>query len=252
MTNTTHPVARRPSVGKRMTRRLRGLTGSDALIRAIGTCAYGYFNFVRKSSSMIFEPGNPFDLYGDDLPFIGTMWHGHHFILPFVRPDDAPVRVLISNHRDGTINAVMAERFGLEPIRGSGGRDRKLAVEKGAIRGLLKLKSSLEEGCTVVLTADIAKGEPRRAGPGVIALARMSGRPIVGVGLASSRRIVLENLERSVVNLPFSRMAAVSTPLIRVPREASESVLEEKRLELEEALNAATDRAYEIADQRAS
>jgi lysophospholipid acyltransferase (LPLAT)-like uncharacterized protein len=252
MTNTSQPIVRHASVGKRVSRRLRRITESDAVVRALGTCAYGYFSLVRKTSSLILEPGGPFDLYSDDLPLIGTMWHGHHFILPFVRPDEMKVRVLISNHRDGAINAIMAERFGLEAVRGSGGRDPSKAIEKGGVRGLLKLKSSLEEGYTVVLTADIAKGEPRRASLGVITLARLSGRPIVGVGLASSRKIVMDNWERSVINLPFSRIAAVATPLVRVPRDANDSVIEEKRLELEEALNAATDRAYEIADQRVS
>lgn len=219
-------------------------------MRAAGALAHGYFSLVRRTGTMVFEPVNPFDFYRDRLPIVGTMWHGHHFILPFIRPDEEPVRVLISNHRDGAINAIMAEKFGMETVRGSGGRNRKHALEKGAIRALLRLKSSLEKGYTVVLTADVPKGVPRRAGLGVVTLGRISGRPIIGVGLAASRRIVLNNAERSVIALPFSRMAAVLTPVIEVPRDADDSVLEQKRQELEEALNAATDRAYEIVDRR--
>lgn len=244
------PAGERPRPRRPIAKRLRRLGGSDGLLRVLGTCAHAYFRLVRRTGSMTFEPGNPFEAYRDHLPLIGTMWHGHHFILPFVRPDDAPVRVLISRHRDGAINAVMAERFGMETIRGSGGRDRARAIEKGAVGGLLKLKSSLDEGYTVVLTADISQGQPRRASLGVITLARISGRPIVGVGLAASRRVVMDNWDRSVVALPFSRMAAVCTPVIEVPRDADDSVLEEKRRELEDALNAATDRAYEIVDRR--
>ncbi len=253
MTSTSQPTrGRRRSFGARLSRRLGRFADSESVARMLGNCAYGYFRFVRMTSSMVYEPANPFEHYRDEFPVIGTMWHGHHFILPFVRPDDAPVRVLISNHRDGTVNAVMSERFGLEAVRGSGGRNPRKAVRKGAVRGLLRLKASLQEGYTVVLTADISKGQARRAGLGVVTLARMSGRPIVGVGLAASRRIVADSWDRSVIALPFSTMAAVSTPLVRVPRDASDSVLEEKRRELEDALNAATDRAYEIVGGRSA
>ena len=54
------------------------------------------------------------------MPIILAMWHGQHFLMPFLRPKDVPTKVLISRHRDGEINAVAVEALGIETIRGSG------------------------------------------------------------------------------------------------------------------------------------
>ena len=60
------------------------------------------------------------------------MWHGQHMLIPFVRPDPLRAKVLISRHRDGGINAIIAERLGLETIRGSGDHGREFH-RKGAV-----------------------------------------------------------------------------------------------------------------------
>jgi lysophospholipid acyltransferase (LPLAT)-like uncharacterized protein len=88
----------------------------------------------------------------------------------------------------------------------------------------------------------------RVVGPGIIRLARDSGRAIYPVALASSRRKVIDNWDRSTVNLPFSLIAGVVGDPVRVSANATEADLEEARRALEAALNAATERAYAIAD----
>ena len=52
------------------------------------------------------------------MPLILAMWHGQHFLVPFVRKPEHPVKVLVSRHRDGEINAIAAERLGVGTIRG--------------------------------------------------------------------------------------------------------------------------------------
>ena len=59
------------------------------------------------------------------------------------------------------------------------------------------------------MTADVPK-VARIAGLGVVKLAQHSGRPIYAVAMASSRRIELDNWDRSAINLPFSRMGLVA------------------------------------------
>jgi lysophospholipid acyltransferase (LPLAT)-like uncharacterized protein len=61
---------------------------------------------------------------------------------------------------------------------------------------------------------------------------------------------VLDNWDRSEINLPFSRVAIVVGDPIRVPTDADVQVLEQRRSELETALNAASDRAHALADGR--
>lgn len=79
-------------------------------------------------------------------------------------------------------------------------------------------------------------------------LASVTGRPIFPVALATSHRIVLDSWDRSAVNLPLSRGIIVVDDPIRVPAEAGPEILEQARRVLEHALNAATERAYAIAD----
>ncbi len=83
---------------------------------------------------------------------------------------------------------------------------------------------------------------------GIIKLAQASGRPIYPSAIATSRRIVLNNWDRTTINLPFGRGAGVAAEPITVPRDADDTALEAARLLLEERLNAATHRAYEIVD----
>ena len=106
---------------------------------------------------------------------------------------------------------------------------------------------SLAEGQSVALSADVPK-VARIAGLGIIKLAQASGRPIYPSAIATSRRIVLNNLDRTTINLPFGRGAGVAAEPLTVPRDADDDALERARRQLEDRLNAATRRAYEIVD----
>jgi lysophospholipid acyltransferase (LPLAT)-like uncharacterized protein len=107
---------------------------------------------------------------------------------------------------------------------------------------------SLIQGYTVALTADVPK-IARVAGLGVIKLGQYSGRPIYPVAIATSRRIELDNWDRSAINLPFSRVALVAGGPIIVERESDQAALEGARQSLQDELNRVTERAYEIADE---
>src|SRR5690606_9929171 len=95
----------------------------------------------------------------------------------------------------------------------------------------------------------IPHGKPRDAGMGVILLARLSGRPILGVAVATSRRRVLERTwDKTTINLPFGRAAVIISQPVRVPAEADDAEMERKRQELTAAIDAATTRAYALLD----
>ena len=107
---------------------------------------------------------------------------------------------------------------------------------------------ALDEGVFVCMTADISNLAPRRAGMGVVSLAKVTGRPIVPVAYASSRRIDLDSWDRATINLPFSRAACAVGEIVEVPADADDKTLEAKRLGVEDALNEATRRAHAIVD----
>jgi lysophospholipid acyltransferase (LPLAT)-like uncharacterized protein len=177
------------------------------------------------------------------------MWHGQHFLMPFVRLKgraNHKTKVLISRHYDGEFNAIVAEHLGIATIRGSGDTGGRFDL-KGGVGAFKAMFDALKEGWNVALTADVPK-IGRRAGEGVTKLAARSGRPIFAVAIASSRRYVMDTWDRSVVNLPFGRVMVVVEGPIYVPDSDDAEVIEQHRLQIERRLNAATARAYAIVD----
>jgi lysophospholipid acyltransferase (LPLAT)-like uncharacterized protein len=217
--------------------------------KSIGVLAAEYLRFVHLTSRTVTVPGDIYERAGPDLPVIIAMWHGQHFMAPFIKKPGYKGKTLISRHRDGEMNAVAAEWLGVETIRGSGDHGNGFH-RKGGVSAYLQMLEALSEGYNVALTADVPKVS-RIAGPGIIRLARDSGRAIYPIALASSRRKVLDNWDRSTVNLPFSLIAGVVGDAIRVSADATDTDLEAARLSLETALNRATDQAYAIADGKA-
>ena len=224
----------------------RRLTQKRWVQKTIGVAAAEYLRLVWMTSRFTMEPADPHRLYKREQPFILAMWHGQHFMLPFLRRG-FPFKVLISRHIDGEINAIAAEWLGVSTVRGSGDHGRRYHV-KGGVGAFKSMMEALADGWNMALTADVPKVS-RVAGPGIIKLASATGRPIFPVALATSRRIVLDSWDRSAINLPFSRGVTVVGDPIRVPAEAGPEILEQSRSALEQALNAATERAYAIADR---
>jgi lysophospholipid acyltransferase (LPLAT)-like uncharacterized protein len=225
----------------------RRIARTPAIQRFIGFLASEYLRLVWLTNRLTIEPADLYEIVEPHQPVIIAMWHGQHFMVPFLNRRHR-VKVLISRHRDGEINAIAAERLGIGTVRGSGDHGSRFNL-KGGVTGFKSMLDSLAEGWNMALTADVPKVS-RVAGRGIIKLAHESGRPIFPISLATSRRVVLDNWDRSEINLPFSRGAVVVGEPIRVPRNADTHVLQQARLALEQALNAATERAHAIADRR--
>jgi lysophospholipid acyltransferase (LPLAT)-like uncharacterized protein len=222
---------------------------SSAFQEVVATAGAWYLQLAWYTSRQIYEPAAIYDTF--KMPAILAMWHGQHFMMPFIKRNDGSHRakVLVSRHRDGEINARAAEKLGIGTIRGSGAHDG--GFHKGGAAAFTEMLDALAQGYNVAMTADIPK-VARVAGLGVIKLAQRSGRPIYAVAIASHRRIELNNWDRSAINLPFSRMGLVAGGPIYVPADADDATLEAARQRLESELNRVTARAYEIADRTGS
>jgi hypothetical protein len=227
-------------------RPLARITRSPAFQEVVGTLGAWYLSFVWRTSRHIFEPPTLYEQV--DMPAILGMWHGQHFLTPFIKRPGDRAKVLISRHRDGEINARAAHRLGIGTIRGSGAHNGEF-YRKGGYTAFGQMVDALKEGYNVALTADVPKVS-RVAGLGIIKLAQLSGRPIYPVAMASSRRKVLDNWDRTAINLPFGRVAVVAAEGITVAPDADNTALESARQMLEKELNRITARAYEIADRK--
>jgi lysophospholipid acyltransferase (LPLAT)-like uncharacterized protein len=227
------------------------IVASPTFQGAVGTAAAAYLKFVWRTSRATVDPPDVFDTA--ETPVIIAMWHGQHFMAPFIKPGDAEkfrAKVLISRHRDGEINAIAAERLGIGTIRGSGAHNGEFQ-RKGGAAAFTEMLRALEDGYNMAITADVPKIS-RIAGMGVVKLAQYSGRPIYPAAIASSRRIQFNNWDRSAFNLPFSRLALVAGNPILVPRDADAATLEAARQLVQSELNRVTAKAYATVDRTGS
>jgi lysophospholipid acyltransferase (LPLAT)-like uncharacterized protein len=187
--------------------------------------------------------------FAASAPVIIAIWHGQHLLAPFTRPRGQRVTAMVSRSADAEINALVLQKLGVEAERGSGGRDDRNQLKKGGARALIALKKSLDSGNNVAMIADIPHGTPRQAGLGIVTLARISGRPILPVALATSRRKVVErSWDKTTINLPFGRLAIAIGDTILVDAKADEAEMERKRQDVTALLNEVTAKAYRIAD----
>lgn len=225
------------------------LTSKPWIQKVVGTCAAGYLRLVRSTNSFSVDPPDIYDRINAELPVIFAMWHGLHLMAPFFKHERWRVKSLISRHRDGEINAIAAERLGIETIRGAGTRGRDIH-RKGGVIGFRHMTEALAQGCNVALTADVPKVS-RIAGRGIVELARVSGRPIYPVIPITSRYVELNTWDRSAISLPFGRFVVAVGEPIRVAADADPEAVEAARRAVEAGLNGAVERAYAILDGRA-
>ena len=214
----------------------------------LSSTAATYLRLVWATSRLTIEPTSPDVLFDRHAPLIATTWHSEAFLLPLLRPRAYPVDVMVSRAGDGELISRSLRKLGCGTVRGSGSTDPARMFEKGSVAAFRGLKAALDNQHSVLLTADFNAKTRGTVSPGVVALGRLSQRPIVPVVVVTSNRLRLGSWDRTALNLPFSRIVFVSADPILVPRRATESEAEDKRLEVERALIAITARAHAIAD----
>ena len=190
--------------------RLVWLTGRWRVIRAPG-----------------FEP-----YWNSTKPFILCFWHGRLMMLPCSWARAQPINILISGHPDGRFGADTITRLGIKTLAGSTSRGGF-----GAMRNLVRM---LKNGDCVGVAPDGPRGPRMRASMGAIALARLSGAPLVPLTYSCSRRRVINSWDRFVLAWPFSSGVIMWGDPLEVPGDADSAALETLRLELEERMNILT------------
>ena len=223
---------------------IRELGRTSWVQHTAGFIAAEFLRLVWWTNSFTYDPPNIYERIEPEMPVIVAFWHGQHFMMPFLKRKKYPAKVLVSRHRDGEINAIAAERLDVGTVRGSGDHGNSFH-RKGGVAAFKAMLKVLDERINMALTADVPKVS-RKAGLGIIMLARESGRPILPVAIATSRFKRLNNWDRSVSHLPFGRGVIAGSDVIKVPRDADEAAMEVLRVRLENDLNTLTHRAYAI------
>jgi 3-deoxy-D-manno-octulosonic-acid transferase len=220
-------------------------TAGGRVARLGGGSLIRYIRFVRRSSKVVYEPADAVARFEQHNPMIMALWHGQFLLLPALCPPTVKVKNMVARHGDGDIIGAVLTGFNMGLIRGAGAGTRKR--DRGGARALLSAKAALAEGFTVGMTADVPPGPARVAGLGIVTLARLSGRPVVPVAVASSRYKALDTWSRLTINLPYSTVGVVVGEPILVAADANDAALELARQAVEREMNRVTARAYAIA-----
>src|SRR5262245_45846829 len=127
---------------------VKRLVGSPRFQKATVVMAAEYLRLVWNTTRLVIEPEGVYERVDRDAPIIIAMWHGQHFLAPFIRRAHDRAKVLVSRHRDGEINALAAEWLGIGAIRGSGNHGGGF-VGKGGVSAFKEMLSALEEGYNI-------------------------------------------------------------------------------------------------------
>ena len=145
--------------------------------------------------------------------------------------------ILISRSFDGELITRILRLFGFDAVRGSSSR--------GGREGLLGLSHVLESGKPAIFTADGPRGPIYQTKLGPIKLAQMTGAPIGAFHLQPARGWTLNSWDGFLVPLPFTRIVVSWGPWTRVPADLSAAQFEQKREELNAAIESARLRALQ-------
>ena len=168
-------------------------------------------------------------------PLIYAIWHGRILMIPALYGRAHGVNVMASRSRDGELVARFARRFGFEAARGS--------TTRGGSEALRRLARLLRQGREVAVVPDGPLGPRGVVQPGVIALARMTGAPILPLAFGAHPAWRLRSWDEFLIPKPLARGAVCFGPPLFVPPNADRSQQEALRKELEGQLSELTFRA---------
>lgn len=167
----------------------------------------------------------------EDKPYVLALWHNKVvatvLALGFIKKRAG----LASPSADGELISVPLEKLGYKMIRGSSGKD--------SVKGLVQLIKSVKEGYTIGTPLDGPKGPRFEAKQGMIYVAQKSGRPMVFMGAAYSKKWVLSKTwDKCQIPKPFSKVVCViSEPFYiekSIPVEDYKEIVEKKLNDINE------------------
>jgi lysophospholipid acyltransferase (LPLAT)-like uncharacterized protein len=111
--------------------------------------------------------------------YIIAFWH-EHLLIMLHSAYRRPIRVLVSQSRDGELIASTFSHYGVDVSRGS--------TTRGATAALREMIRAARDGANIVFTPDGPKGPRRIAKEGVVYAAQATGLPIVPIAFGAKKK----------------------------------------------------------------
>ena len=163
----------------------------------------------------------------DGRPPIYACWHDRVFLATYFWRRRGIV-VMTSRSFDGEYIARFIQRFGYGAARGSSTR--------GGVGALVEMARLVRQGRPAGFMVDGPRGPRHVAKTGAVLLAKKTGRPLLPFSVNAARRREIPSWDRTQIPLPFTRATVrIGAPLF-VRESAAAGELEQKRGELQRAL----------------
>ncbi|MBL9166611.1 MAG: lysophospholipid acyltransferase family protein [Verrucomicrobiales bacterium] len=137
---------------------------------------------------------------------------------------------IVSASRDGALVARVLELFEVQPVRGSSSR-------RGS-QALLELVTQAERGLDLAVTPDGPRGPAYRVQEGVIAMAQLTGFPVIPCSYVLDTKIQLKTWDRFQIPIPFTSVRVRMGEPVEVPRDLPAAEREGFRQLLEQRMAA--------------
>jgi lysophospholipid acyltransferase (LPLAT)-like uncharacterized protein len=149
-------------------------------------------------------------VWADGGGVLCAFWHSRIGLSPACWPLDRaqPAKALISLSPDGQFIAKAVARQGFPAIRGSSSNKDKADRAKGGTQALRDGLRQLKVG-GLAITPDGPRGPVREMAEGLPLLAKLSGAPVLFIGMSCNPAIRLNSWDRAILPLPFGRGAIV-------------------------------------------
>jgi hypothetical protein len=163
---------------------------------------------------------------------IVAFWHSRILLISYLFQGSGAA-ILVSRSEDGEIIARILERQGHTTVRGS--------TSRGGLRALSTMIRYIgKENMPGAIVPDGPRGPRFRVQPGVITLAKKTGRPILPIGYSAKRMKVFSSWDRFILPFPFTTCRLVYGRPIEVPPHAGPEEEETCRRRLEAELRRIT------------
>ena len=150
------------------------------------------------------------EVWADGGGVLCAFWHSRLALAPACWPMERaqPVKGLVSLSADGEFFARAVGRLGIPAVRGSSSNKDKAKQAKGGTQALRDGLKQLKVG-GLALTPDGPRGPARQMAEGLPLMAKISGAPVLFIGISCKPAIRLNSWDKAVLPLPFGKGAVV-------------------------------------------
>lgn len=159
---------------------------------------------------------------------IYSFWHNRIFAGTYFFRNRGIV-VITSQSFDGEYIARFIQRFGYGAVRGSSTR--------GGVGALVEMIRLMKKGAPMGFTVDGPKGPRYVAKSGAVLLAKKTGNPLMPFVVETAKHWTINSWDKLQIPKPFTRSRIFIAEPIYVAKDADETEIENKRLELQQKLD---------------